>query len=70
MTSGGKNVAPVPLEDALRTEAGGAVANAMVVGEGKKFLTCLVTLRTEVDTGKLELLLPNAHPSKKNKKLK
>ena len=51
ITAGGKNVAPAPLEDAVREEAVGVVSNAMVVGDGRRFLTCLITLRAEVDQG-------------------
>ncbi|GAA2402358.1 AMP-dependent synthetase/ligase [Actinomadura vinacea] len=42
VTSGGKNVAPAPLEDRLRLHP--LVSNCMVVGEGRPFVTALVTL--------------------------
>ncbi len=42
VTSGGKNVAPTPLEDRVRLHP--LVSNCMVVGEGRSFVTALVTL--------------------------
>ncbi|MBF6134905.1 long-chain fatty acid--CoA ligase [Nocardia otitidiscaviarum] len=42
VTSGGKNVAPTPLEDRVRLHP--LVSNCMVVGEGRPFITALVTL--------------------------
>ncbi|MFD6156268.1 AMP-dependent synthetase/ligase [Nocardia sp. NPDC060256] len=42
VTSGGKNVAPAPLEDRLRLHP--LVSNCMVVGDGRDFVTALVTL--------------------------
>jgi long-chain acyl-CoA synthetase len=42
VTSGGKNVAPAPLEDRLRLHP--LVSNCMVVGEGRPFVAALVTL--------------------------
>ncbi len=45
VTSGGKNVAPTPLEDRVRLHP--LVSNCMVVGEGRPFVTALVTLDAE-----------------------
>lgn len=42
VTSGGKNVAPAPLEDRLRAHF--LVSQCMVVGEGKPHVTALVTI--------------------------
>ncbi|WP_245663289.1 AMP-dependent synthetase/ligase [Nocardia inohanensis] len=42
VTSGGKNVAPTPLEDRVRLHP--LVSNCMVVGEGRSFVAALVTL--------------------------
>jgi long-chain acyl-CoA synthetase len=42
VTAGGKNVAPGVLEDRLRAHA--LVSQAMVVGEGRPYIACLVTL--------------------------
>ncbi|WP_274536611.1 long-chain fatty acid--CoA ligase [Pseudofrankia sp. BMG5.36] len=42
ITSGGKNVAPAPLEDRIRLHP--LVSHAIVLGEGRSFVTALVTL--------------------------
>jgi len=45
VTAGGKNVAPAVLEDRLRAHP--LVSQAMVVGDGRPYVACLVTLDTE-----------------------
>ena len=42
VTAGGKNVAPAVLEDRIRAHP--LVSQAMVVGDGRPFIACLVTL--------------------------
>ncbi|MTD58218.1 AMP-binding protein [Amycolatopsis sp. RM579] len=42
VTSGGKNVAPAPLEDRVRLHP--LVANCMLVGEGRSYVAALITL--------------------------
>ncbi|EIV91651.1 long-chain fatty acid--CoA ligase [Frankia sp. QA3] len=42
VTSGGKNVAPTPLEDRVRLHR--LVSNCMVVGEARSFVSALITL--------------------------
>ncbi len=49
VTSGGENIAPVLVEDNIKSELKSVVNNAMVVGDGRKYLTVLLTLRVEVD---------------------
>lgn len=46
MTAGGENVAPRYIEDRIREECP-IVSHAIVVGDGKKYLTALLTLRVE-----------------------
>ncbi|TDC03167.1 long-chain fatty acid--CoA ligase [Nonomuraea longispora] len=46
VTAAGKNVAPGPLEDALRAHP--MISQAMVVGDGRPFVAALVTLDPEV----------------------
>merc|ERR1712080_515857 len=48
ITAGGENIAPVPIEDRIKQELP-CISNAMVVGDRKKFLSCLLTVRTEVN---------------------
>jgi len=52
ITAGGENVAPVPIEDYIKTEAPG-ISNVVIIGDQKKYLTCLITLKCEQnqDTG-------------------
>ncbi|MGH3389042.1 MAG: AMP-dependent synthetase/ligase, partial [Actinomadura sp.] len=45
VTAGGKNVAPAPLEDRLRAHP--LVSQCLVVGDGQRFIGCLVTLDPE-----------------------
>ncbi len=45
VTAGGKNVAPAPLEDLLRGHP--LISQCMVVGDGRKFVACLITLDPE-----------------------
>lgn len=47
VTSGGKNVAPEPLEDRIRLHPG--IAHAVVVGEGRSHVTALVFTDGEAD---------------------
>lgn len=48
VTGGGENVAPVPIEDSLKSDADLAkiVSHAMVVGDKRKHLAVIFTLRT------------------------
>ena len=49
----GENVAPIPIEETIKKQLP-CVANAMVIGDQKKFLSVLLTLKTEVDQYTLE----------------
>lgn len=48
ITAGGENVAPILIEDQVKL-ACPYVNNIMVVGENKKFVSALITLKTELD---------------------
>ena len=48
VTAGGENVAPIPIEDKLR-ELCPIISQVMIVGDHRKFLTALVTLKTAMD---------------------
>jgi len=47
VTAGGENLAPVPLEDAVKAHLPG-VAHAVLVGDRRKFVACLLTLKVSV----------------------
>jgi long-chain-fatty-acid--CoA ligase ACSBG len=48
ITAGGENIAPVPIEEAIKA-ALPAISNVMMVGDKRKYNVCLVTLRTELN---------------------
>jgi len=54
ITAGGENVAPVPIEDNIKMLIP-IISNAMVIGDRKKFLSVLVSLRSDVDDEGLPL---------------
>ena len=56
ITSGGENIAPVPIENRIKKEAP-FLSNVMVVGDQRNYLTCLVTMKVCVSQlGKLHFL--------------
>lgn len=46
VTAGGENVAPVPIEEALK-ETCKIISNIVVLGDDKKYLAALITLKTD-----------------------
>lgn len=48
ITAGGENVAPVPIENALKQILPG-ISQAMVIGDKRKYLSCLITLHMKPD---------------------
>jgi long-chain-fatty-acid--CoA ligase ACSBG len=53
ITAGGENIPPLLIESQMKT-AMEAVSNCVVVGDRRKFLAMLITLKTEVDHSKGE----------------
>eukprot|EP00039_Didymoeca_costata_P018185 m.332454 g.332454 ORF g.332454 m.332454 type:complete len:762 (+) comp16948_c0_seq1:162-2447(+) len=48
--AGGENIAPVPMEDKIK-ELCPAISNALMIGDQRKFNTCLITLKAVGATG-------------------
>ncbi len=59
ITSGGENVAPVVIEDAVK-QAVPFVSNAVVIGNNRKFLVLLVTLKSDWTGPDSEVVVPTA----------
>jgi len=49
ITAGGENIAPTNIEDEIKRELENIVSNVMVVGEKRRFLTCLITIKVKPD---------------------
>jgi len=45
ITAGGENIPPVPIEDNIKAQIPRLLSNCMVVGDKRKFLIVLVTLK-------------------------
>ena len=63
ITSGGENIPPIIIEDAILKEIP-FLSNVMVVGDKRKFLSCLMTLKV-CNTGRFQLIITPALPFSK-----
>jgi len=61
ITGAGKNIAPVPIEEKIKAEMVDIISAVMVVGDKRKHLSCILTLRTELDAANqpTDVLHPN-----------
>lgn len=48
VTAGGENVAPLPIEDAFK-EVCKICSNIIIIGDYRKYLSCLITLKTDTE---------------------
>ena len=53
ITAGGENIPPVLIEDTIKKELP-CISNIMVIGDKRKFLSCLITLKVDIDQDTLE----------------
>lgn len=49
ITAGGENIAPVPIEDDIKAELQDIVSQVMVIGDKRKHLSVIITLKTVLD---------------------
>ena len=49
ITSGGENIAPVPIENNIVYELPRILSSVVVIGDKRKYLTCLLTLKCQAD---------------------
>ncbi|XP_033634733.1 long-chain-fatty-acid--CoA ligase ACSBG2-like isoform X1 [Asterias rubens] len=53
ITAGGENVPPVPIEDSILNETA-ILSNCMLIGDQRKFLSIIVTLKVKIDEASQE----------------
>ena len=49
ITAGGENIAPIPIEKNIKNELSDIVSYAIVIGDKRKHLSCLITLKCKID---------------------
>ena len=55
ITAGGENIAPVPIEDTIKAELPMLISNCMLIGDKRKYLSILVTLKVSFNLEKWNL---------------
>jgi len=55
ITSGGKNIAPYPIEEKIKALLPDLVSNCMLVGDKQKHLALLITVKAVIDPASLEI---------------
>ena len=63
ITQGGKNIAPVPIEDSIKSKLPKIISQAVLVGDNKKYVSCIFTLQVAADPQTMlptEILDPGA----------
>lgn len=56
ITAGGENIPPVPIEDHVKAELSQLVSNCMLVGDRRKYLVILITLKSKLNMDTMEPL--------------
>ncbi|KAI3381083.1 hypothetical protein SNEBB_001429 [Seison nebaliae] len=56
ITAGGENVAPVPIEERLLIRLPHLISNCMLIGDKRRFISVLITLKSKIDTDNQEPL--------------
>lgn len=54
ITAGGENIPPVQIEDNIKAELPDLISNCMLVGDKKKYLVILVTLKSKINLDTME----------------
>ena len=49
ITEGGKNIAPIPIESRIKENLSSIISQAIVIGDKQKYLSCLLTLKVEIN---------------------
>lgn len=62
ITAGGENIAPVPIEDTFKGVCT-CCSNIMLIGEGRRFMSAIITFKVEMDMANGGVPLDNLDPA-------